>query len=222
MRRYPMNYKAKKPKRFYILPSIPIISDTMKHQRLIDMTFREAVINGYDNIKQEMFPTTVMLPVWMRREVSIINLDTDITQGNIYTAMVHHGTALLQEMTNPYTTNLHNDLRTLMASDNSIVVGIVQNLAASTNDLEGGARRSLRIPSWCKNKLGLIGGHLQVNYSSLIRMSMCMSIQRYDDILKKDRTICNKEITKFEAKMVEYAHVCHALAAAETPTDRGG
>jgi hypothetical protein len=83
----------------------PAINDIPLHE----LTFEEAVLSGYLT-SCDCIPTTVMLPVWIRREVSIINLDTDITQGNIYTAMVHHGTALLQEMTNPYTTNLHNDL----------------------------------------------------------------------------------------------------------------
>jgi hypothetical protein len=212
-----MNDKARIPKGFYIPTDKPVIGDIMKHNRLIDKTFREAVIEGYDDIQHEMLATTVMLPVWLRREVSIINLDTDISQGKLYTAMVHQGTALLQEMTNPYTNDLHGALRTLTASTNSIVVDVVQNFAISVNGIEGGSRRSLRIPVWCKSKLGQVGGHLRMEYSSLIRLSMYLAIQRFDGILEEDKVICDMEITRFEKKMREYAHVCNALASADIP-----
>jgi len=212
-----MNDKALKPKCFYILNDIPTIGDIMRHKRLIDMTFQEAVIDGHDKIHHEMLPTTVMLPVWLRREVSIINLDTNISQGKLFTAMVHQGTALLQEMTNPYTTDLHGSLRTLTASSNSIVVDVVQNFGISVNGIEGGARRSLRIPAWCKSKLGQVGGHLRMEYSSLVRLAMYLDIQLYDDILEEDKVVCDAEIARFEKKMIEYAHVCKALAAADIP-----
>lgn len=212
-----MNYKAKRPKGIYILNDIPTIGDIMRHKRLIDSTFQEAVIDGCGDINHEMLATTVMLPVWVRREVSMINLDTNISQGKLFTAMVHYGTALLQEMTNPYTTNLHGALRTLTASSNSIVVDMVQNFGISVNGVEGGARRSLRIPAWCKSKLGQVGGHLRMEYSSLVRLSMYLAIQRYDGILEEDKVICDAEITRFEKKMKEYAHVCKALAAADPP-----
>jgi len=210
-----MNNNAKKPKGIYIPNDKPIIGDVMRHKKLIDSTFREVVIEGCDNIRHEMIATTVMLPVWLRREVSMVHFDTDIAQGKLFTAMVHHGTAILQETAKSNVDYLHDDLRTLIRSKNSIVVDVVQSFTISVNGIDGGARRSLRIPAWSKSYLGQLGGYLRMEYSSLIRLAMYMSIQRYDDILEDDKMICDEAITRFENKMREYAHVCRALATAE-------
>jgi len=202
--------KDRIPKDLSSLDDILKIGDPMRHNRLIDMSFREVVIEGYDrNI--ETIKATVMLPVWLRREIAILSIDEDKTQGKMFTMMVHQGTALLQEISNPYVTELRTPIRTLTSSDNPFIVDIMQNFSLSVNGLHGGQRRTLLVPKWCKNKLAQIGGYFRIDFSSLTRLSMYLSIQRFDGILANDKKICDQEIETFKNNIRYYSELCDAL-----------
>jgi len=204
-----------KPKVINSIGDLLVIGDQIRHKRLIDSDYREAVIDGYNYIDGELTRTTVLLPVWLRREVSMIHLDTNIAQGKIFTAMVNHGTALLQERLKLHIEGLHDTLRELTVSDNSIVIDMLQNFHISVNGVEGGLRRTIAIPVWCKGYLASAGGHLRMEFSSMIRLSLYLSISEYDGILDSDKAVCDADIARFEKKVHEYAHVCKYLTLGE-------
>lgn len=206
--------KDRTPKDLSILEDIPTIGDIVRHKRLIEMTFREAVIEGYDN-KIDTIKATVMLPVWLRREVAILAIDEDVSQGKMFTMMIHQGTSLLQEISKGYIDNLRMPIRTLTSSRNPFVVEIMQNFKLSVNGIHGGQRRTLLVPVWCKQKLGQIGGYFRIDFSSLIRMSMYLSIQRFDGILPDDKKICDGEIEKFKCNIHHFSDLCNALLTTE-------
>lgn len=193
----------------------PIIRDPMKHKQLIDSDYTEAVIHREVAVARELTRTTVMLPTWLRREVSTVHLDTNIAQGKLFTAMVHHGTAILQEKMKPHIDDLHDTVRMLTVSDNSIVVDMMENFRISVNGVEGGLRRTIAIPVWCQGYLASAGGYLRMEFSSMIRLSLYLSIQTYIGIVPSDKAICDAEIAKFDKKVEEYTHVCKYLAIGE-------
>jgi len=187
------------------------IGDSVIHKRLIDSNYREAVIDGYDNMRSDTIRSTVMLPVWLRREVAIISIDEDVSQGKLYTAMTNHGTALLQELSRNYVSALQAPLRVLFSSNNTYIVDFMQNFSLSVNGLGGGQRRTLLVPVWAKSYIGKIQAYFRVDFSSLMRLSLYLSIQRYDGILEADKIICDAEITKFESNVRDFSEVCNAL-----------
>lgn len=205
-------YNNQAPKVINSIRDLLVIGDPIRHKRLIDSDYTEAVINGYGDVHSELTRTTVMLPVWLRREVSVVHLDTNIAQGKLYTAMVNHGTALLQEMLKPHIDGLHDTLRELTKSDNTIIIDMLQNFHISVNGVEGGLRRTISIPIWCKGYLASAGSHLRMEFSSMIRLALYLSIQRYGGIIDSDRVVCDADITRFEKRVRDYAFVCNRLA----------
>ena len=193
--------------------------DIMRCKKLFESDFEDAVINGYDDIKQEMIKTTVHLPAWLRKEVSMCHIDHDIGESKLYTAMANHGTSILQYNMLEHSKGVQGARRVLLDSDNTLVVSIVQEFSISVNGIGKGVRRTINIPIWCRGYLASIGADLRMEFSSLIRLVMYLSIQSYNEIKKSDKDICLHEISQFGVRMQEYQHVCNCLISGEPYTN---
>ena len=189
--------------------------DPMRYKKLSEMTFDEAVIDGYRDVTGELVGATVHLPMWVRSEVSNANLATDISQGKLYTAMVDHGCTLMKEIVDDPMKRMVGVLETLETSDNTIIMHMMQEFTINVNGIKHGSRRTISIPKWCKSFIGKVGGRLRMDFSSVLRLSLYLSIDRYSKLLDRDKPMCAEEIIHFKKALVEYTSVCTALADME-------
>lgn len=185
--------------------------DPMRYKQLSEMTFDEAVIDGYKDITDELVGATVHLPMWLRSEISAANLTTNISQGKLYTAMVDHGCTLMKEFVDAPMKDMVGVLETLETSDNTIIMHMMQEFSISVNGIKHGSRRTVSIPKWCKGFIGLVGSRLRMDFSSVLRLAMYLSISRYSKLLDRDKPTCIHEIANFEKTLDEYTSVCVAL-----------
>lgn len=189
--------------------------DPIRFKRLSEMDFNDAVIIGYDDVREDLVSTTVHLPLWLRSEVSNINLTTNISQGKVFTAMVNHGCTLMKDMVDAPMKDMVGVLEILETSDNTIIMHLMQEFSISVNGIKHGTRRAVSMPKWCKSYIGMVGGRLRMDFSSVLRLAMYLSISKYDKLLDRDKPVCASELANFEKALSEYTSVCVALAEME-------
>jgi len=187
--------------------------DLIRYCKLSEMSFNEAVIHGYSDIRGNIVPATVHLPLWLRTEVSNVNLDTNVPQGKLYTCMVNYGCALMKDVTDEPIKDMHRVFRELGKSDNAVVMHMMQGMTISVNGVKDGNRRTISTPEWCKKYMGIVGGKLRMEFASVMRLALYLAIARCDEIMPHNLLICQSEINKFQKTLHDHVAVCTCLTS---------
>jgi len=186
--------------------------DPMRYKNWAELTFEEAVIKGYADINRELSAVTIHLPLWLRTEVSNINLDTGVSQGRLYTGMINYGCSLIEPTIRDPIKNMSAAYRTLGTSNNDVIMHLMQDMTISVNGVTTKQRKTLSAPVWCKSLLNNIASSLRMEFSSVVRLSLYTAIDRYDGMEPHNRCTCRKELDKFENVLGDHEFVCTCLA----------
>ena len=186
--------------------------DPTRYKKLSEMDFNNAVIDGYDDIRSDLVAVTIHLPLWLRTEVSNINLDTNVSQGRLYTTMVNYGCALMKPSIDEPIKTMHGAYRVLGTSDNAVIMHLMQGMTISVNGVKGSGRKTLSVPKWCKNFMGTVAGRLRMDFSSVVRLSLYMAIAQYDGMLDHNKQTCINELKRFKKALDDHMFVCMCLA----------
>lgn len=186
--------------------------DPMRYKKWAELTFEEAVINGYADISRELIAVTIHLPLWLRTEVSNINLDTGVSQGRLFTGMINYGCSLMKPIVKEPIKTMSSSYRTLGTSDNDVIMHLMQDMTISVNGIKSSKRKTLSAPMWCKSLLGGIGSSLRMDFSSVVRLSLYTAIDRYDGMEPHNRRTCQTELDKFKKSVSDHMFVCNCLA----------
>jgi len=179
-----------------------------------ELDFNEAVINGYDDIRSGLVAVTIHLPMWIRTEVSNINLATNISHGRLYTSMINHGCLLMKHRIDERAKRLHDAYKTLGTSDNMVIMELMQEMTIRVGGDRSGGRKTLSAPMHCKNFLVDIANRLRMDFSSVVRLSLYTAIDRYDGMEPHNRRTCQTELDKFKKSVSDHMFVCNSLAKA--------
>ena len=188
----------------------------MKHKKdsgteLHDAQLRKAIEQGYKDESDEA-RTTLYLPLWLRTEVSNINLRTNVSQGRLYTAMVNYGCSVMKPIVESPIKNMYEAYTTLGTSDNMFIMQIMQEMTLNVNGTRGGGRKTLSVPLWCKNFIGGVAGNLRMEFSSVVRLSLYVAIIRYANIEPHNDKTCRAELERFKKTFSDHMFVCSALS----------
>lgn len=186
--------------------------DPIRYKKWSELDFDEAVIKGYDEIRSDLVAVTIHLPLWLRTEVSNINLDTNVSQGRLYTTMVNYGCTLMKPLVDEPIKTMHNAYRVLGTSDNTVIMHMMQGMTISVNGVKGSGRKTLSVPAWCKNFMGGVAGRLRMDFSSVVRLALYMAISHYNGLLEHNEKACQKELKQFKKTLDDHMFVCMCLA----------
>jgi hypothetical protein len=184
----------------------------MRYKEWSEMDFDDAVIHGYPDISKELVAVTIHLPLWLRTEVSNINLEYNISQGRVYSTMVNYGCSLLKPMIDEPIKSMYDAYKVLGTSDNTVVMYLMQGSTISVNGVKGSNRKTLSVPTWTKNLMGNVASRLRMDFSSVVRLALYLAINRYDNILDHNKTVCQDELLKFSKALNDHMSVCVCLA----------
>lgn len=186
--------------------------DPMRYKNWSELTFDEAVIRGYDEIKSDLTAVTIHLPLWLRTEVSNINLLTNVSQGRLYTAMANYGCSLMKPVVKDPIKDMYDSYLTLGTADNAFIMKIMQDMKINVDGVKGGGRKTISVPMWCKNFIGNVANNLRMEFSSVVRLSLYTAIIRYELIEAHNKHTCQKELTMFEKTFNDHVFVCTAIS----------
>jgi hypothetical protein len=186
--------------------------DPMRYKQWAELSFEEAVINGYDDIDSNLVAVTIHLPLWLRTEVSNINLDHGISQGRVFTGMVNYGCSLIKPDVKEPIKSMSSAYRTLGSVDNDVIMHLMQDMTISVNGVKSSKRKTLSVPVWCRSLLGSVAASLRMDFSSVVRLSLYTAISRYDNLESHNMITCQTEPNKFRKTLDDHMFVCTTLS----------
>jgi len=183
-------------------------------QTLAHASFDDAVLNRThpDRDVEDTMVTAVNLPQWIRECTAILKTNNHISEGKLYTYMIDHGTAMIEWKYGVRFDELGKAYVKMVDSENVFVNDVAMNYHFDLDGIgHGGRRRTVRVPIWCKNVLGRLSGVGMLNYSSMLRLSICFSLSR-NVFLRKDRLqLANTHVSSFDVKFNDCVEFCENL-----------
>lgn len=185
-----------------------------KGKDLAEMTFDEALDRELliKRGESEVVKTTVHIPLWVRAVMTRLHTRRGVSEGRLNTAVINHGASILKSRYKKRIRSMEEIRYKLLDSDNDAIASIVGDFQICVNGVQGQKdRRTIRIPIWCQQYLGTVGAALRMEFSSMVRLSMYLSLNTYDGLKQKDKRICNAALTTFEQKLDNYSALCVLL-----------
>lgn len=185
----------------------------MKHA-IAHATFREAVTNRnkIDTDVEEVATTSVHLPQWIRECVVLMEGETNLSESKLLTYMINHGTSMIEVKYGHLIDEMKTLRSTMINSRNVYINGVAMNLTLEVDESgNGGKRRTVRVPEWCENVLGQLAGTGLINYSSMVRLSICFSLSRNGDLREDRLKRANRKVARFDDSLRDYMEFCNRL-----------
>lgn len=186
-----------------------------KGPNIAELTFDDAIDRELDlgRSSNDVVKTTIHLPLWVRTTVARLHIEKRVSEGRLYTAIINHGASIIKHRYGKRIHEMEGVRYKLLKSDNDVIKSIVGDFQICVNGVQGkNDRRTIRVPTWCKDYLGAVGAALRMEFPSMVRLSTYLSFQTCYSVSKKDMDACNEAISKFEQKLDDYSTVCIALA----------
>ena len=178
------------------------------------LKFDDAIHRELTQIRStdDVVKTTIHIPLWIRVSVARLHIEKGVSEGKLYTAIINHGASIIRDKYGAQIQGMEETRYKLLRSDNEFIKTLIGDFQISVNGVHGkNDRRTIRIPVWCKDYLGVVGSALRMEFPSIIRLAMYLSFQSCYTLTNKETGLCDESIVKFEQKFNGFEAVCNAL-----------
>lgn len=184
------------------------------------MTFSDAVLNRSCSDKDisDVIDTGVRLPQWMLECTAILRIQNKMSEGKLFTRMVNHGTCIIENKYLDLVGDIGETRVKMINSDNVFIKDVAMKFTFDVDGLGGGGiRRTVRVPTWCKNVLGSFSGDGMMNYSSMVRLAIAFSLSRHAFLKEERLRQAIEHSGSFDKKFRDYIEFCDRLTTPKYP-----